>query len=298
MDELRVVLALATQNNDYQLEQASAATQVAARAGVKLQVIYADNDAVNQTQQLIKVIQDGSQRPHAILVAPVGTEMPQVAKAATTAGIGWGVLNRTPEYMEELRHSTHVPVFAVTTDQEEVGTIQAKQAAILVKEGNILYIEGPSNSSAARIRSQAMVQNKPDGMELKILRGDWTEEGGERAVRSWLSLSTSRQLQIRAVVSQNDAMAIGARKALIDLTERDHEAWFNVPFLGCDGLPHTGQEWIRKGMLQATIIIPPSAGLALELLVNSVRSGSLPTALTLVHATSYPPVSELLFHSR
>jgi hypothetical protein len=49
MEKLNVVVALTTRENDYQAEQATAVTEMAARLGIKIQLIYADNDAVNQT---------------------------------------------------------------------------------------------------------------------------------------------------------------------------------------------------------------------------------------------------------
>jgi ABC-type sugar transport system substrate-binding protein len=132
MERLNVVVALTTRENDYQAEQAVAAAEMATRLGVKIQIIYADNDAVNQTQQLIKIIQDPGHRPSAILVEPVGTGMPQVAKAAVGAGIGWGIINSDPEYIGELRRDGATPVFSVSTDQSEVGRIQGKQLGLLV----------------------------------------------------------------------------------------------------------------------------------------------------------------------
>ena len=220
MDNLSVVVALITRDNDYQAEQAAAAVETAARLGVKLQVLYADNDAVNQTQQLVRIIQDPIQRPNAIIVEPVGTEMVQVAKAAVSAGIGWGLLNRDPDYLSDLARSERAPVFAVTTNQEEVGKIQGKQLAALITEGNVLYIEGPFSSSVSKLRTKGMLATKPPKIELKMLKGDWTEHSAHQAVKSWLSLSTSRQLNVRMVICQNDAMAMGARKALVDLTEK------------------------------------------------------------------------------
>ena len=162
MTNLNVVVALITSDNDYQAEQAASATEVAARLGVKIQIVYADNDAVNQTQLLVKIIQNTAQRPDAIIVEPVGTEMIQVAKAAVAAGIGWGILNREPEYLSELRRARHAPVFSVATDQVEVGRIQARQFAALAKQGNILYIEGPSGGgAAAALRTKGMLSAKP-----------------------------------------------------------------------------------------------------------------------------------------
>ena len=101
MENLNVVIALTTRHNDYQAEQAQSATDVAGRLGVKINIIYADGDAVNQSQQLVKIIQDRSQHTSAILVEPIGTPMPQVARAAVAAGIGWGILNREADYIAE-----------------------------------------------------------------------------------------------------------------------------------------------------------------------------------------------------
>ncbi len=293
MEKLNVVVALTTRENDYQAEQAVAAADMAARLGIKIQIIYADNDAVNQTQQLIKIIQDPSHRPVAILVEPVGTGMPQVAKAAVGAGIGWGIINSDPEYIAELRQDGDVPVFSVSTDQTEVGKIQGKQLAALVPEGNVLYVEGPFNSTATQQRTQGMLATKPSAVELKILKGDWTERSAHNAAKSWLSLGSSRLLQIRAVICQNDAMAIGARKAFAGLTDKDREKWLSIPFTGCDGVTRTGQEWVRHGLLKATIITAPAAGIALEILTKAFNAGTMPPDRTLIPPQSFPAISAL-----
>jgi ribose transport system substrate-binding protein len=293
MNNLNVVVALTTRDNDYQAEQSASAAEVASRLGVKISVVYADNDAVNQSQQLVKIIQDKNERPDAILVEPVGTPMPQVAKAAVAAGIGWGILNREADYIAELRRGSRIPVFAVSPDQEEVGRIQGKQLAALTTEGNILYIEGPSSSSAANLRSKGILSTKPAGVTMKALKGDWSERSAHQAVKSWLSLSTSKELHIRAVVCQNDAMAIGARKVLLELSEAEREQWLNTPFLGCDGVTRTGQEWVRSGQLRATVVIPPMAGLALEMLAKAVSTGAMPAERTLCAPRSFPSIAEI-----
>jgi ribose transport system substrate-binding protein len=293
MHNQNVVVALTMRDNDYQAEQSASATEVASRLGVKISVIYADNNAVNQCQQLVKIIQDKAQRPDAILVEPVGTPMYQVAKAAVAAGIGWGILNREADYIPELRRAVPVPVFAVSPDQEEVGRIQGKQLAAFATEGNILYIEGPSSSSAANLRTKGMLSTKPSKVEVKVLKADWSERGAHQAVKSWLSLSTSGQLHIRAVVCQNDAMAMGAREAFASLPKAAREQSLNVPFTGCDGVTKTGQEWVRSGQLRATVVIPPMAGLALEMLAKAVSTGSMPAERTLCAPRSFPAIAEI-----
>ncbi len=298
MDKMNVVVALTTRENDYQAEQATAVTETAARLGVKVNIIYADNDAVNQTQQLIKIIQDPSQRPTAILVEPVGTGMPQVAKAAVAAGIGWGIVNSDPDYITELRRGSTVPVFAISTDQSEVGRIQGQQISALVPEGNVLYIEGPFASMATQLRTKGMLSTKPSRVELKTLKGDWTERSAHNAARSWLSLGSSREFQIRGIICQNDAMAMGARKAFTDLTEKDRERWLSIPFTGCDGVTKTGQDWVRRGLLKATIITAPAAGPALEILTRAVNGGIVPPDRTLIPPKSFPPIEDLVSKTR
>ena len=150
MNPTKILLSLTTEDNDYQQIQATAAEETARRLGANLQIIYADNDALTQSDQLLSVIQSKTQtKPDAIIFEPVGTGLEQVARAAVKAGIGWCVMNRDVDYLAESRaHS--VPVFAVSSDHDEIGRIQGKQIqSLLPNGGHVLYIEGPSSSDAA-----------------------------------------------------------------------------------------------------------------------------------------------------
>jgi ribose transport system substrate-binding protein len=297
MNKLNVVIALTTNDNDFQIEQAAAAEEVARRSGVQIQIIHADNDAITQSQQLLKIIQTAAgPHPDAIVFEPVGaTAMPQVARAAAAAGIGWVVLNRDVEYFAELRKDYRVPMFAITSDHMEIGRIQGRQvAALLPKGGTVLYIEGPSESIAARQRTSGMMETKPANVQVRSLRGHWTEGSAFKAVSSWLRLSTSRETRVDLVAAHDDSMAMGARKAFEDLSDQsEREKWLSLPFLGCDGLPKTGQAWVRSGVLTATVVVPPNAGLALEMLVQAVRTGALPPERKLTVPVSFPAI-ELL----
>src|SRR5258707_13826147 len=90
MKPLNVLVSLITEENDFQIEQAAAAQAAAVRLGVQVQILYAGNDAVNQSQQLFSAIQSSGSRPNGILVEPVGTGMSQAAGAAVSAGGGRG----------------------------------------------------------------------------------------------------------------------------------------------------------------------------------------------------------------
>jgi ribose transport system substrate-binding protein len=297
MRKLKFVVSLMTNENDYQLEQAHSAELAAAKLGVDIQIVYADNDAITQSTQILKVIQvEPKDRPDGIVFEPVGaTALPQVARAAIQAGIGWAVLNRDASYISEFRQSSKVPIFGVSSDQVEVGRIAGRQcAALLPVGGTILYIEGPSQNIVAREREIGLQETKPANIHMTILKGQWTEESARRCVSSWLKLSTSQKAGIDLVLAQNDAMAVGARKALQQIpNEIDKERWMKVPFLGCDGVPKTGQSWVRSGLLTATIFTPPNSGQAIEMLVDALQNKkSLPERAFTV-AASIPPIESL-----
>ena len=296
MKKLNFLLSLTNDDNDYQVEQASAARSAAARLGVELEILYAGNDGIVQSKQLLDRIQSSTQaRPDAILFEPAGsTALPQAARAAVGAGIGWVVLNREAEYIAELRRSHGAPAFVITSNHEEVGRIQGRQLiALLPDGGTVLYIQGPSDSSAARQRHNGTLETKPESAQLRILKAQWTEASAHKAVASWLRLSTSRDTKIAAVCAQDDSMAMGARKAFEECFANDRSAWERIPFLGCDGLPKTGHEWIRQGHLTATVFIPPNAGQAVELMVKSIETGSHPPERTFTAANSVPAVEAL-----
>jgi ribose transport system substrate-binding protein len=224
-----------------------------------------------------------------------GTALPQVARAASGAGIGWVVLNRNPEYLPELHKTSKAPTFSVSSDHIEIGRIQGKQfAALLPRGGTVLYIEGPSQSSSAQKRTTGMMESKPVNIQVITLKGKWTEESGEQAVASWLKLATSQNKAIDLVGAQDDAMAIGARRAFEKVSnEEDRGRWMSLPFTGIDGQVKTGQVWVRQGWLAATIYLPPLAGTAIEILAKSLRSGTRPPERTTTTSHSIPEISSL-----
>lgn len=296
MKKLKFVLSLTNNDNDYQQEQASAAERAARRLGVDLAIVNANNDAVTQSQQLLQFVQrEAGTRPDAFVFEPAGgTGFPQVARAAVGAKIGWVVLNHDADYLQQLRESTRVPVFCVSSDHVEVGRIQGEQLAALLPEGgSVLHLEGPAGSSAAKQRTEGMNQTKPPEVQVKTLRAQWTEESAHRAVSSWLRLRTSQEMHFDVVAAQDDSMAAGARKAFGEIVGNERERWLQIPFIGCDGLPKTGQAWVRSGILTATIYIRPNAGLALEMLTDAMRGGSLPKVRTVTLPESFPPMKEL-----
>src|SRR5271170_7836474 len=280
MKKLKFVVSLTTDDNDYQIEQSEAAEAAGRKMGVDVQIIHAQNDAINQSTQILKAVQVPKElRPDAIIFEPVGgTALPQVARAAVTAGIGWVILNRDATYVGELRKISTAPLFAITSDHVEIGRIQGRQMAALLRSGgSVLYIQGPSENSAAKDRTAGMQETKPAGVQVTTLKAQWTQESSQRSVRSWLKLTTSQRAAIDLISAQDESMAMGARDAFKELTSEDErERWLKLPFTGCDGLPKTGQSWVRSGLLAATVFVPPNAGQAIEMLVDALQNKKMP----------------------
>jgi len=297
MKKLKFIVSLHTQDNDFQVAQAAAAKEAAQKFGIDVEIAYADNNAVDQSTHLLKAIQNRADlRPDAIVLEPVsGTALPQVARAASGAGIAWVVLNRNPEYLTELHKSSKAPTFSVSSDHVEIGRIQGKQfAALLPRGGSVLYIEGPSQSSSAQKRTLGMMESKPANIQIVTLKGKWTEESGEQAVANWLKLATSLNKAIDLVGAQDDAMAVGARRAFDKVTnENDRTHWLSLPFTGVDGQVKTGQAWVRQGLLTATIYLPPLAGTAVEILAKALRDGTRPPERTTTSSHSIPEIGSL-----
>jgi ABC-type sugar transport system substrate-binding protein len=138
------------------------------------------------------------------------------------------------------------------------------------------------------------METKPANIKIATLKGRWTEESAEQAVVSWLKLATSQKAEIDLVGAQDDAMALGARKAFEKVAnEEERTRWLSLPFTGCDGQVNTGQAWVRQGWLAATIYLPPLAGTAIEILANAIREKKRPAERTVTTSFSIPALDTL-----
>ena len=296
MANLSFVVSLITQESDYQREQAHSAQQAARRLNVDAEIFYADNDAIKQSQQLLQVIQNRSSGVNALILEPAGnTAFPQVARAAVTAGLGWVVMNRSDSSISELSGQYSSPICTVTEDHEETGRILGGQvAALLPGGGTVLCLQGPSGSPVTTWRLAGMSETKPENIELNFLRSaQWTEEGGYKAVASWLRLSTSHDTDIAGVIGQSDLIALGAYRAFQEQTMGDErERWLGLPFVGVNGLK-TGQDAVQRGVLAATVVVPPTTVAAIETLVRAYREGVRPQERILVAPKSFPDIGKL-----
>lgn len=88
-------------------------------------------------------------------------------------------------------------------------------------------------------------------------------------------------------------MAIGARKAFQELPDDLREHWLSLPYTGCDGMPKSGQAWVRSGLMAATVVVPANSGQAVEMLARQIQHGIVPPEQTLTVPRSFPALDEL-----
>ncbi len=296
MKRLKFLVCLRKQESSYQRQNAAAAQEAANRLGVDARIEFAGSDAIEQSDQLLKTIHSAPDlRPDGILCAPAGTTMMQVARSAASAGIGWAVLSREVAYIEDLRLGCPTPMFSVRIDHKEVGRIQARQMAALLPQGGVaLCLLGPTAHPNTQERLNSLLSVKPANIQLKTLTADWTQEGARKAVSRWLRLRTRHDPPVNLVAAQNDEMTIGARAALKqEVPAAELGSWMRLPYLGSVCSPDTGPEWIRQGLLTASIVNPSTASVALEMMVKAIKTKTQPPERTLLSPTSCPEIEKL-----
>jgi ribose transport system substrate-binding protein len=289
-----VVVALLSEQQEFQLLQAADARASAAKAGLEAEVLFANDNAIEQIHQLFgRIHAPEGMRPAAIVVETVtGEGLERVARNAIKAGIGWVVINRDVDYLDALRQERpDLPIVSVSVDNLEVGRIAGRQLrALLPQGGHVLYLQGPADTAVARERldgTQAAIAGA--GIDLKVLvSSDWTEETGEKTISAWLRLKSTEGYQLAAVCAQNDSLAVGARRAI----ESQRPEWSQVPYTGCDGLPEGGQKLVRTGRLTATIVTPPPAGHAVTLVARALAGERVPGIVRLTPC-SHPPEGQI-----
>jgi ribose transport system substrate-binding protein len=289
----KVVVALLNEDQEFQQLQAKDARAAGERLGLEVEVDFAQGHAVVQIQQLFKHIHaDASARPLALVVEPAaGDVLERVARNAVKAGVGWILINTRSAYLDALRQEhKELAIGMVGSDQNEVGRIQGRQVARLAgARARVLSVQGPAESSATQERLVGLKETLGEGSELRGLNGDWTEAGAERSVATWLRLKTTEAFRPDVVASQNDSMAIGAKKALL----KQHRDWTGIPLLGCDGLPLGGQKLVSQGQLAATIVTQSNTGPALGLVQRWLQDKKELPREMLIAPASFPDVEKL-----
>jgi ABC-type sugar transport system substrate-binding protein len=289
----RVTVSLVNETNDYQLLIKSDAEAAARRLGFELEFQSAEGDVIRQIKQLYECINRPPEaRSKVLLLFPVkDASLERVLRDAAAAGMLCAILNRHPDYVQSLRREFPEAWFGtVSPDQVEAGRIQGRQArALLPGGGFFLYVMGPSVASAPQDRLAGMRESLSGiSFDWAQVHGDWSEAVAERSVRQWFQIMRFGDVQLQLLVSQNDAMAIGAQRALAALAaELNRPELAKVPTIGIDGHPNVGRKLVDEGRLMATIVQQSTGGPALEWAAR-VLAGQRPSPDVVLPLVPYP----------
>lgn len=224
---------------------------------VELRFAVAYDSDERQVQQIDSLVATGI---HLLIVAPnqVSTISPAIDRAFDK-GI--------PVIVFERKTNSHKYTAYIGADNYEMGQIMGDYMADRVDgKGTVMEVMGLKGSSPAIERHKGFVdalKAHPGIHLLATLQGDWTEESAYQAVKAYDGdLST-----VDFVFGQNDRMAMGVRRAFIEL--RGGQASLPM-FCGIDGLAGKdgGIQLVRDSILDATYIYPTRGDQLLQLAVD------------------------------
>jgi ABC-type sugar transport system substrate-binding protein len=289
-------LLLDDASNPYQQQLVQEAQARAGQLGVELlPTQFANGSAWDQVESVNAFLRQ-AQKPDALLVMLAGTLPTRAAmERVPKSGVGLVLLNRVPDWLQEVRDRYPQRLVAgVAPDQVAVGRIQALQAERLAPAGAfVLLVTGTATSAAAIERRRGFLEGVGQRFAVHELDGRWSASGAQAALSSWFQFGARRDERPGLIVCQNDGMAEGVRAALArQAAAAGRRELERVPLVGCDGLAQQGRAMVARGELAATVVMPATTPVALEL-VKAGASAGAGAGVRLLEPVSFPPLESI-----
>lgn len=137
--------------------------------------------------------------------------------------------------------------------------------------GNIIEITGLVGSTPTMLRSNGFhdeISKHPEFRVIASISGDWLRDEAYDEISAWCQDNTD--LQIDAIYSHNDPMALGARWIMDDYGK-------NPIIVGIDGLPGEGNgvEMVEHGIIDATCVYPTGGAESIEYALKILNGESI-----------------------
>jgi inositol transport system substrate-binding protein len=236
----KLVFAWSSPNmsNQFQVTLRDAVKKHCEKNGIKFLEADAQGDAVKQVSQVENFI---AQKVNVILLSP--TDRHACAPAVTTA------------------NKARIPVMIINCEIDNVkkaacyvgcndtsaGVMEMKYIADKLKgKGNIVILQGPDGNSAAVLRTAGIADALKKYPDLKVLAqqpANWDIAKAMSIVENWL-----QTMDIDAIVSENDEMALGAVKAI-----EGQKVKKKILVIGVDAIPD-GLKAVKEGKMVATVL--------------------------------------------
>lgn len=267
--EITIGYAINNMNDTFQTYIVDAAKAKAEEYGYKIEIQDSQEDVVRQQDQVKAMIDKGVD---ALIVVPVDTSaMEPITNAALEAGIPLVYVNRNPFGDGEVPDG----VYYVGSQEIIAGQLQAEYLVELMgEEGGVAILMGILSNEGAvkRTEGNESVLSKYPGIQILAKEsGNWQKDQGMSITENWI---TAYGDKLKAILSNNDEMAIGALNALEAAGRND------VIVMGVDAIPDAVQ-LVAEGKLAATVLQDANGqGEGAVNIVHKVLQGEKPEKVT------------------
>ena len=294
----RNVLVLLLGNNEgapadlYQDLQGKVAVSRGRALGVHVEVVFCSG--FGQYRVVRKRLAEAERPLDALVIEPATVANLELIVKDVKGRTGLVLLNAWDALVEtEFRDwPKGSPCGAISMPHQQFGELQGRQvSAVVGRDAAILVVTGPSRSSAAVERLQGLKATLRSDVRISDTEaGQWSEAEGAISFRSWYGVFRSRQERIEAVVGQSDDLAVGARSAALAVSNPEHAKMFaEAKYFGIGAVPGFGKEKVDEGTLYASIVAPPNAATAIELLDQYWTRGHALPQRSFTRAVPYTP---------
>lgn len=234
--KVRIALVMSHLTNSFTTTFSSSAKAEAEKLGAELTVFDGKKEQATQNAAVETAI---TQQFDGIMVEPGSVDgIKPAVEAANAAKIP--IMTVVQKMTDQSLAKAYVG-----GDDEAAGKMQMEKAvAALGGKGNIAVLWGPMGSDAQLIRKKgydAVLAANPNVKIVFDSTANWVTDEALKLTENWLQTGK----QIDYVVAQNDAMAIGAAKAIQD-------AQLKTPVSGIDATPE-GLQAITEGRLAGSV---------------------------------------------
>jgi len=276
----------------YQDLQGRTARAAAKAVGLDIDVLFCS--AFGQYRVIRKRLSDTTRPLDAVITEPATVANMDLILRDLQGRTGVVLLNAWDPLVETYHRAWDpgFPFGTISMPHTKFGELQGRQVSAVVGHGaSILVVTGPSRSSAAVERLQGFKSTvRPDIQVFDIEAGQWNETEGALAFGAWYGVFKSRSETIEAVAGQSDDLAVGARRAATAVANVAHARMFaEAEYFGVGAVPGFGREKVDDGTLHASIVAPPNAGAAVELLHQFWTTRRPLPLRSFSEAVPYPP---------
>ena len=246
--------------------QMNADVKKAADAEPRVKVIFKDaqNDTLRQRSHIEEYV---SQGVDAIIISPKEVSLREPIAKAFKAGIPVIILDRAVEGDDYTQF--------IGADNKIIGEAAGRWIAKkLGGKGNVVELKGLQTTIPGQDRNSGFRKGL-EGSDIKIVfEADmkWLEPNARKEMESALS----RFDDIQLVYAHNDPGAHGAWLAA-KAAGREKD----ILFVGIDGLPQEGQQYVKQGVLGASFEYPTGGREAIQNAVKVLSGEQLPKNVVL-----------------